>query len=37
MGLTVKPGIDLESLARVSILVTTLAMNRVYSGKFCEL
>ncbi len=37
LKLSVQPGAEAESLARFSVLVTTLAMNRVYSGKFCEL
>ncbi|MBI5544595.1 MAG: hypothetical protein HY901_11945 [Deltaproteobacteria bacterium] len=37
LGLTARPGIEAECLARFSVLVTTLAMNRVYSGKFGEL
>jgi hypothetical protein len=35
--LSAKPGTESECLARFSILVTTLAMNRVYSGRFGEL
>lgn len=37
LALTSRPGAEAEALARFSVLVTTLAMNRVYSGKFGEL
>ena len=37
LELPARPGAEAESLARFSILVTTLAMNRVYTGKFGEL
>jgi hypothetical protein len=37
MRLTVKTGGEAGALARFSVFVTTLAMNRMYSGKFLEL
>ena len=37
LDLFVRAGSEAECLARFSVLVTTLAMNRVYSGKFGEL
>jgi hypothetical protein len=37
LSLTARPGSEAEYLGRFSVLATTLAMNRVYSGKFGEL
>jgi len=36
LDLRARPGGEAEALSRFSVLVTTLSMNRVYSGKFCE-
>lgn len=36
LDLRARPGAEAEALSRFAILVTTLSMNRVYSGKFCE-
>jgi len=37
LDLTARPGTESDCLSRFSVLVTTLAMNRMYSGRFCEL
>ena len=37
LELTAKAGSEVEILSRFSVLVTTLAMNRVYAGRFCEI
>jgi len=37
LSLCARPGTEADCLARFSVLVTTLAMNRAYSGRFGEL
>ncbi len=37
LDLRVKPGGEQEALAKLAVFVTTLCMNRVYSGRFIEL